>query len=53
MQPLTHFSTYTPAEVFDLRCEYEVPRFIDLNSQDELAMYPPSENLEEEFFQWF
>jgi hypothetical protein len=28
------YSQFTPAEVFDLRCEYEVPRFIDLDNLD-------------------
>ena len=32
--PLTQFSHSTPSDIFDLRCEYEVPRFIDLSSPD-------------------
>lgn len=60
---------YTPAEVFDLRCEFEVPRFLDLTQIDKLAQ-PEDEYFlmgaydtelallrevtqEEEFFQWF
>ena len=36
MIPITLFSQYTPANVFDLRCEYEVPRFLDLDQLDNL-----------------
>lgn len=32
---LTMFSISTPAEIFDIRCEYEVPRYFDLNSLDD------------------
>jgi hypothetical protein len=32
---LTMYSAATPAEIFDIRCEYEVPRYVDLNSLDE------------------
>ena len=30
------YSQATPPEIFDLRCEYEVPRYVDLtNLEDE------------------
>ena len=32
---ITMYSAATPAEIFDIRCEYEVPRYVDLNSLDE------------------
>ena len=32
---LTMYSLTTPPEIFDIRCEYEVPRYFDLNSLDE------------------
>lgn len=25
------YSEFSPADVFDLRCEYDVPRYLDLN----------------------
>ena len=34
-QLLTSYSLCTPPELFDLRCEYEVPRYVDLNNLDE------------------
>lgn len=34
-QLLTMYSRSTPPELFDLRCEYEVPRYVDLNSIEE------------------
>jgi hypothetical protein len=32
---LTMYSLSTPPEMFDIRCEYEVPRYIDLNTIDD------------------
>ena len=32
---LTMYSQATAPEIFDLRCEYEVPRYLDLNNLDE------------------
>jgi hypothetical protein len=29
------YSLATPPEIFDIRCEYEVPRYLDLNSLDD------------------
>ena len=40
-QLLTMYSHSTPPELFDLRCEYEVPRYVDLNNledEDDLLM---------------
>jgi len=31
MGPANLYSEYTPADIFDLRCEYEVPRYFDFN----------------------
>ena len=45
MYPMTIYSHFTPADIFDLRCEYEVPRYMDLNRIDE----EPNED----FFNWF
>lgn len=54
MMPITIYSQYTPADLFDLRCEYEVPRFIDLDHIDEEQDYQHEINQpltqEEEFF---
>lgn len=36
MTPLTLYSEFTPADLFDLRCEYEVPRYYDLNQIESL-----------------
>lgn len=30
------YAQYTPSEVFDLRCEFDVPRFLDLNQLDSI-----------------
>jgi hypothetical protein len=32
---LSAYSVATPADIFDLRCEYEVPRYLDLTTLDE------------------
>lgn len=32
---LSLYSAATPADLFDLRCEYEVPRYLDLNTLDD------------------
>lgn len=32
---LTMYSQLTAPEIFDLRCEYEVPRYLDLNNLEE------------------
>ena len=32
---LSMYSLSTPPELFDIRCEYEVPRFVDFNNLDE------------------
>ncbi len=32
---ITVFSLATPSEIFDIRCEYEVPRYLDLISLEE------------------
>lgn len=29
------YSLATPPEIFDIRCEYEVPRYVDLNAIDD------------------
>lgn len=50
---LSSFSEYTQADVFDLRCEYDVPRFIDLNEVDFALDTDTSEHQVEEFFNWF
>jgi len=31
------YSQSTPHEIFDLRCEYEVPRYVDLQNLEEEA----------------
>eukprot|EP00347_Sterkiella_histriomuscorum_P005496 403356394 len=66
--PITTFAQYTPAECFDPRCEYEVPRFLDLQQLDDIqeaedeyllmGMYeqdnqPRKITMEEEFYNWF
>jgi hypothetical protein len=32
---LTMYSQSTAPEIFDMRCEYEVPRYLDLNNLEE------------------
>ncbi len=32
---LSMYSLSTPPELFDVRCEYEVPRFVDFNNFDD------------------
>ena len=32
---LTMYSLATPPEIFDIRCEYEVPRYVDLNNLED------------------
>ena len=32
---LTMYSQTTAPEIFDMRCEYEVPRYLDLNNLEE------------------
>ena len=32
---LSQFAQATPTDMFDIRCEYDVPRFIDLLSEEE------------------
>ena len=40
-------SLSTPSDIFDLRCEYEVPRYIDLNlvedEEDRESVWPSAE----------
>ena len=55
--PLPSFSQSTPSDVFDLRCEYEVPRFLDLTDPDAADRRYEEENcnvpIADAFFQWF
>ena len=34
--PLPLYSQSTPDEIFDVRCEYEVPRYLDLNELERI-----------------
>lgn len=61
------YSLTTPPELFDIRCEYEVPRYVDLNNLEDEDLYYYGEieprkhsttggarvTQEDEFFQWF
>lgn len=47
--PVSEYSDFSPSEIFDLRCEYDAPRFLDLNNIDEGI----DAKVEEEFFKWF
>jgi hypothetical protein len=39
--------------LLDIRCEYDVPRFVDLNSDDQGQWNTIDEHMDEEFFKWF
>ena len=55
--PAPSFSQSTPPDVFDPRCEYEVPRFVDLADPDATDLRYEQENcnvpIADAFFQWF
>ena len=63
MAAISQYAEYTPAEIFDLRCEYEVPRYFDLclideETGDEIAQevtHYEKGGLDQEtqFFNWF
>ena len=44
---LSMYSLATPPELFDIRCEYEVPRYVDLSNldDDDYDMTPGSSGL--------
>ena len=52
---MSKFTTYTPSKLLDIRCEYDVPRFIDLNIEDDsqYTQVQQDDAQEEEFFKWF
>ena len=55
--PALSFAQSTPPDVFDSRCEYEVPRFVDLTDPEATDLRYEQENcnmpIADVFFQWF
>lgn len=54
---ITQYSKATPIEMMDTRCEYDVPRFIDLGAEidegQQLQQFSYEDPEDEEFFRWF